>query len=700
MTPLLALFVLVRQTGPITFLTAAAPFSKVCDQLAKQSDLVIAPRGDLTEEVVAIDVHNMARTELVSRLAHVLYAKATLKDDKWVFVGDSVAARARQKKALEDRIKNIKHAQAAVLAEVDSEGAFDPQELAKRLGSFSKRFEAPNSVDRGDEYKAFEEIRRDGPGSRAVRRLVSQLPADILAEMAGGDVLIFSDRPRRYQLPLGPEASQCIAEASTDQNAWAASYQSDGTFGSRGWWRSGDPRVSTDPIDPSKVRLFLKATMQADSNLPSFEAELANADGVVLLNTTCNMQSDAKPEPVVLPVALEGEKALSLGPLGKAQVIAYRKGPYNYVQGAEGEARNWILNPEEFEPLGGAVSEAIIGSAEARHKSLVACVPDEAFNLMYTFGSNAGEMWPYKPSGVLSTIAKMSAQVEEDDTCIEIRGSGTDPRTDRAALGRFTRQEDGDGCMRLLPLIQFAGMLRANEWNSVAWQAVDPIAPSALEMAEIPEWLPLRLLGHLPPEQLATLAGGQPVRIDSLPEYVQDGIRHAVFYRNTPNLVHHFSQRGNPRGHLTLENEATEILPDGIWRDAFVSLTSTTTLAVAVVQADRSSTPMSMNEFAIHNLAVQNNQYQFLDRLQGQSTPGVHLNHRTRYILHWQLSPQISIDHILTDNDCNLRNKPTLVSALPDEYRKQLAAETAQVQKQYPVANLSLTRVFTSPPPR
>ena len=291
---------------------------------------------------------------------------------------------------------------------------------------------------------AFEQIRRDGPGCRAVRRLVSQLPAEVLAQMPGGDVLVFSDQPRRYQLRLGDEARECIVEAAAEQNAWASTYQSDGTIESRGWWYEGDPRFATDRIDASKVRLFLRATMSADSNLPQFEADFATADGIVLLNTQADLQADAKPTPPPPAAPPDHETALSLSPLAKEQVVAYRKGPHTFVQGAEGEARNWILNPEKYEPLGGAVSEALIASARARQKNLVACIPDEAFNLMYTFGGDHGEMWPYKPSGVLTTIAKMSAQVEEDATCVEIRAEmGSIPaRTappSAASFGKRTR---------------------------------------------------------------------------------------------------------------------------------------------------------------------------------------------------------------------------------------------------------------------
>ncbi len=698
MIPLLAIVFLAPQTGTITFSTPGAPFDQVCKQLAKQTDLKIVPTGDLREEVIALDVREMPGKEVIDRLAHVLYAKAALKNGEWVFKGDGYAATERQRNALKIRTENIKRAQAAVLALVESDGKFDPNELQKRLGEFHKQFEQPNSENNYKGYLAFDQIRRDGPGSRAIRRLISQLPADVLAQMPAGDVLVFSDQPRRYQVRLGDEARECIAEAAAEQNTWASTYQNDGSLQGRGWWYTGDPRHSLDHFDPSKVRLFLKATMNADSNLPQFEVDFASADGVVYLNTTANMEGDAKPAPATPPAPPDTETAISLSPLATAQVVAYRKGPHTYVQGAEGEPRNWILNPEKVEPLGGAVSEAIMASARAKHKNLIACIPDEAFNLMYTFGGDHGEMWPFKPSGVLGTIAKMSAQVEEDATCIEIRGSGTDPRTDRAALGRLIRQEESDGCLRLLPLVQFAGLLRANEWNSVAWQAVDPIVPSSLETAQIPEWLPLRLLGHLTREQINALVNGQSLRVDSLPEYVQEGIHHAVFYRPSRNLSFPYIPHPNSNGHMTLDREATEVLPDGFSRDATVSLKSTTSLALATVSTENWVTPVSLNEFAVHNLAQQNTQYEDRDRLRGQSTPTVHLGHRIQYTLEWHLASGITMSHELTDNDFKLRSTPTSAGTLPDDYQKQLVAEMAAIQKQG--AGYNSRRTVSTPPPR
>jgi hypothetical protein len=636
--------------------------------------------------------------ELIERLARVLYAKATFKNEKWVLAPDDVAARERQKTALKIRTDNIKHAQAAVLALVESEDAFDANKLVKRLSDFTKQYEQPNQQNNGKEYVAFEEIRRDGPGSRAVRRLVSQLPAELLAQMPGGDVLVFSDQPRRYQLRLGDEARDCIAEAAAEQNAWAAAYQSDGVFESRGWWFGSDPRASIDRIDPTRVRLFLKATMNADSNLPHFEADFATADGVVLLNTIADLQADAKPAPPAPPAPSDTETAISLTPSSTAQVVAYRKGPHTLVEGARGEPRNWILNPEKYEPLGGAVSEALISSARAKHKNLIACIPDEAFNLMYTFGGDNGAMWPFKPSGVLSTIAKMSAQVVEGANCIEIRGNGIDPRTDRVALGRLIRKEDEDGCLRLLPLVQFAGLLRGNEWNSVAWQAVDPIAPNSLEMAQIPEWLPLRLLGHLNRDQINSLVAGQTLRIDSLPEYVQEGIHHAVFYRSGEHLNIPYFPRPNVGRHGMLDREPTEMLPDGFSRDATVSMTATTSLTIAPVTAEHWTTPMSLSDFAYHSLAQQSAQFQDRDPLRGAITPSVFLGRKTQYVLTWHLAPRISMSHVLTDNEFKLTSSPVAAGALPDDYQKQLATELASIQKQ---GDAFVPRRDTNvPPPR
>ena len=368
------------------------------------------------------------------------------------------------------------------------------------------------------------------------------------------------------------------------------------------------------------------------------------------------------------------------------------------VEGANGEQRRTILNPEKVEPLGGAVSEAIISSARAKHKSLIACIPDEAFNLMYTFGGDHGEMWPFKPSGVLGTIAKMSAQVEEDRECIEIRGNGTDPRQDRATLGRLVRQEEEDQCLRLLPLVQFAGMLKSNEWNSVAWQAVDPIVPSALECAEIPEWLPLRLLGHLSNEQIDALVAGKTLRVDSLPDYVQEGIHHAVFYRDARNISFPFIPRANRGRHMTLDREPTEILPDGFSPDATVTMSSTTSLSLAAVNTDNWLTPLSLTDFAVHSLALKNDQYKGRDRLNGESTPTVHPGRKTQYILKWHIAPGITMTHTLADSEFKLRTAPKLASALPDDYQKQIVAAIAEVEKQG--AAYGRTPVVTPPPPR
>jgi hypothetical protein len=107
MTSLLALLVVSRQAGSITFFAPAAPFDRVCDQLAKQTGLAIALSGDLRDEVVAIDIHDMARQELIKRLSHVLYAKAAFKADKWELTHDLVAARKRQENALTSRILRI-----------------------------------------------------------------------------------------------------------------------------------------------------------------------------------------------------------------------------------------------------------------------------------------------------------------------------------------------------------------------------------------------------------------------------------------------------------------------------------------------------------------------------------------------------------------------------------------------------------------
>ena len=240
-------------------------------------------------------------------------------------------------------------------------------------------------------------------------------------------------------------------------------------------------------------------------------------------------------------------------------------------------------------------------------------------------------------------------------------------------------------------------MLRSNEWNSVAWQAVDPIVPNSLETSEIPEWLPLRLIGHLLPEQLSALVAGQSLRIDSLPEYVQEGILHAVFCRPAQYLDFPYRMHPHAGRHGTLDREPTEMLPNGFSPNATVSLKSTTSPAIGAITAENWVRPMSLSDFAFHNLALQNDQYKDRDRLRGEPTPTVHLGRQTHYVLEWHLAPEITMSHSLTDNDFKLRSAPTPAGSLPDDYQKLLAAEMAAIQKQG--ASYPSRRIVTAPPP-
>jgi hypothetical protein len=107
---------------------------------------------------------------------------------------------------------------------------------------------------------------------------------------------------------------------------------------------------------------------------------------------------------------------------------------------------------------------------------------------------------------------------------------------------------------------------------------------------------------------------------------------------------------------------------------------------------------MSLNEFAIRNLAQQYGQYQDRDRLRGEPTPTVHLGHKTEYILQWHIGSGITMSHVLTDNDFKLRSTPTPAGKLPDEYQKLLASEIAALQKQGGAFRGQTT--VSPPPPR
>jgi hypothetical protein len=689
--------------GTIDYETKAKSLDKVLAELSTQTGKTLVANPPMNREIVMLSVHRKPLREVMERLAAVTGSTVETTPKGWKLIVDPRARDAATKRAFDARVDLIAKAQRSLLDRLEKTAPFNAQALTQQTRDYESRYGA--NMFEAKAIDAATRLRYASPGHRPLSRLVAGLDPIQLAKIPDEGVLVFSDQPRKMQFPLGQAARETIRETAREQAGWVDAYRSDGTFEKKRSWISGDPRASTEPLDPAKTRLVLRVDGGSYGRLPTFTGYFAEPDGASLVTMNVSLEADVLPPPSrprTEPPSFEDEPDIKLSDEAVAHLRSFSTLTWKLKAGpANGQARQMLLDPVRYEPLGFAVSEALLQTARMKRLDLVACLPDDAINVLWQFMSPEGTLKRAKPSRLLSVLP--ATATEKDQGWLTIHPRAVSPRCDREQLAKFLVDVDRDGCVRLDPYADFALAVGEPAQGHLVRNLLDSLLPGATSTIGNPLVSSVRLYGMLPASLRQRARNGDSLRIGDLPKEVLAELQTQVFYRSGQGLTvaARPAKRGESRFHNVFR-EPTEALPNGISPDGTFQFEVLRNPAFFIdTSFNNQGQPMPLTTVAAHLLIPE------IPRLNSHNQMGTDkigtLRTGRQEMLHgtWQLAPgAVWNDHYI-DNVFNLRSPRVTLETLPEAWKKDLDEAVATRRKRELEADKRLGRTpsTATPPP-
>ncbi|HEY3781917.1 MAG TPA: hypothetical protein VGL56_12600 [Fimbriimonadaceae bacterium] len=513
-----------------------------------EKDLICDP--GLANQVLVVDVHNVAVSELIRRIAETL--KAEWKDTR----EGKLLIRTRTKtKSLADHEKDLRkkslqdfidkeRAKTAAFMTYDDDTA--SQALKRGLD-----FESPNNKDRS--YAGYQKIQNDNPAGRLLERIIAGLSADDLAAMEPTERLVLTNDPTPAQKALPSEAASALESFASEQATYAETISTQSPqYANMRLDDFGIYSPDQEPIHPfgplvsNPQYLFLVVKRAGYQNqwgnfLDQYNFTLFVSDGKGLLLSRSEIStqlanSTSKPDPALMTVDGNIEFSALSQELGKAFTSGMSRSPKGVVLSDSTKA---ILKaPDVHDPLEIAVTDCFKSLAESEKLNLIANPPDL---MLEPAALLATQTTPIKQ--FVGLTHEMGLDLKQDSGWLE--ATPTTPletakcQVDRSALRNLL---DGINEEHRLSLDNLATFITHTDCTFE--QALAPIYLGLVH----PNFLvglgdqgsfdsrALRIFGLLTYEQKQALANGRALLYENLSPDVQEQLTAFLYWVQKPRL--------------------------------------------------------------------------------------------------------------------------------------------------------------------
>lgn len=676
----IALGLLLVRGPAVTFETRAVRVKDALSAISAKMHTVLAASPELSNLFLVVSVHDVDGDVLKAKLAEALDAKWQPYAGGDRLVVDHALLEARARAAVAERTKSIAAALSQIQERLDKLGPFDRAQAVGLLGMMEKvdqAYDEGNVATREDPVAVF---RYRAPAQRAAMRVITSFDPYELASLPPG-ITAYSDRPTRLERKLSPAIADAIQQLQKEQAAWCDVYRGDAKFEARRQSWTADPRHYKDPLDPKAVRCFCKVTVQG-GGMPYINVYFVNAAGDVLMFGETTLPGQAAQTASPAPVEADQDFLVPEDVTDEADFF----GLHNFGESKPFDAafRAVITHPEDHEPLSLAPSSVLLAAANQSKTNLIACVPDDAFQVPRA-AFDKGK--PGKISRIWGRMRSFCGLAKSEGWLVFYPRTIQEP-TDRPALGRFLRAVDETGGMRLATLSEFAAQLSDNRFPDLVYLEANALVPNVTQLAD---WNldSARFYGLLTPANRADLYAGKALGFRDVPQAARDAL-YATLIGSSYSELRRIDQNGQPiyRKGLTIENEPAEALAEGFdpaGQFNMVVRNHLGVLASAESPYGRMSNlrTMSLNSLAIQMLIPEMPQLKSYDQLQGRPMQGVIPGKDTDLDLSFMLRPNLQYQMHLSDHDYDLRSKFITLDSLPENFKRELAADTERARKTY-----------------
>jgi hypothetical protein len=668
--------VVSAQIGSLTFSSPGEPVRQLLKKLSPLTGQTLTCTDSCADDVVVISVTNVAPKALLDRIAQAVDGQWEQKDAGFRLIRTSGQLAAEERAEKHWRINAVTAALAKKQKEIEVLPAFD-EKTADRTAARLEKLIA-DFTPTGTSMSQILQLERQGPGARAVGRILSAMDPAELVSIPFGIKKLFATDPTRSEDNLPPAAVDAARQYVKDQTTWAeaaANYKIQAPS-YQGVHYAGSAMIDelNKPTE-APARVLFAVTPE---NWKEFRFELVVADrqGEIVFESSDRLRLTADP---LTPPAV-AEPALTLPPIF-AEFIKNRGGA-NSRKLTE-EAGRTLLMPETIDPLAIGVGPLLIQSSQAHSENLVAMLGDDQ---MFAGIQSAGSM--PTPTVLLTELRNALYDVKEADNWLQVSPKlftkTRRERSERPILADYLRTENKNPFPGLDAQARFASRLPTPSESFLA-PTLAGLLRGKMPLGVAPELL--RFYGALDETQKQLAQTNQGLPFSQLSGSQWDLLEHLVYgptshvnfegrqVRKVTNSMAHFGG---------VYRYPSECLPDGISDAGALHIKSSSSEAVFLADgADVVAMfPIGAGQLAQaqwdrdHGAIALTNDEQSLLSESTKFLVGTH------GILEFSFTLGPGTTESLMAMDDRREDSPRPYRELPDEFLQRVAEEEAKIAKQ------------------
>jgi hypothetical protein len=553
----------------ISFTSEAKPAKRMLADLSGSAGITLTTSQVLDNETLVLHLDQAPLSEAMKRIATVVGGSWQKERDGYRLIRTATQAREMQEAELAERAAWIKKSIDEQVAKTEAGPltAQKAEQVARDLTllhtkgqeeAFSQQSTATTS-----------RLEKSTDTARLFKKLLPLLNPREIAALSPGSRTVFSTSPNPMQRPLKGDFADAFRAFERDRALWSEAVKKvRDELGNPTSGYSNSLQFSS-ASKPGKVLLVVTDLSYGDQ--VSVEMEIADPEGRLIGEQMTGLYNGLDPfAPRAASEGKAGEKPIPISEHSRLLVDYMRAIRGGKPPLATPELKRRLLEPEQHDPLSLVVSDLLVGWAQAKNKSLVACVPDELTSLVNLYISRQD----VTPSIFEAQApAYRAVKLQEEDGWIHVRPvrpvRSALLRVSRPALGEFFRVVDAKGQVLLDDEAKFALSLKSTD------NGYGPLArlfAPALGNAQFAgETNVVRLYGLLAQTQRKVLHEGGVLAYASLTPAQRTQVAQILYGRNSGLSLKLGPDMRLP-GNRFPNNmwEHTELMPDGLPPDGLL----------------------------------------------------------------------------------------------------------------------------------
>lgn len=698
----------------VTFTSVAVPINRALVEIGKQASVHLEAGPQAAGEILIVRLKDVTLEAAMKRIATATSCEWQPMEGGYRLVPNSIVRRQEEQaertkyvaglaKTLDQLVKSLNPPKPDPKAGKGKAKDTDPEEMAAQFG-----FGASHT-----------------PAGKAVIRLMIGIGAQNLANVDEKTRIVYSTNPTRMQRPLPGNWNSILAQLVAEHNTYAAKRQKDRSEEEAGIEDNeqlkklkemfGNFEDNEKPIEGTPTKAILVCSRQVLFGGLSLVLKVYNEKGQVIITGQQTLMAEdsgfaefvgetvakQKGETTTTPTPPANEKPIEFSASTKefqsaTDMMAIAMGGGSTAKMSE-ELKTKLLNPEMYDPLSFAPSEALIAIAEQRKEQLVATLPDEMDSMFSMMSQPKANL---TPSSFLQQI-KNTATVTEQDGWMIVQpakpASARKRRFDRAALGIFIRSAESKGAYTLDDLAAYALKSVSPMENQGPMRYIMLFAPNAMQsgMAGLTSWDMLRFYGALSPTGKKSLIEGGQLPFSQLNPAQAAAVRQMAFGPeemltvDDPNkkdelgLMGMWKQMFMRAAGGDYRTEPTEVMPNGLPGDGYVVLKFSNdhvAKPAGNVPAMMGNAVLGADELAIFKFMSESESMQQFAAMMPK-IEDIKLGKREVYEFKFVVAQGVSMSQTL-NNDSFEKNTPvTKMANIPGDFQKKIAERMAMFKK-------------------